>query len=389
MFSTRHSIRSAVGAFALVGALLAGCGGDELTEAVVTEVDGGPDAPLFDHTVTWTGDAALIVGGNGSDDRLDGALVSAGRQWNAERGWRSIGSPPGPARNRHAAVWTGTELIIWAGSSAPFGIGDGLMSSAAAYDPSADRWRSLADSPASLARVWGDGAMAGRYAVFAGEDGPVPLETVAIYDTELDAWSEIHFGGPTLAVAGADSAAFVLGLRGDGFVTVASVPGDGASGDGHSLGPELVTSWQEGDFNRADIAVIGDQAAIVILGPGGGSLLTASILDADAPGGPSLDRWTEVDVDVSANPLMNRRLGIAVVGDRLVWASPEGLAWLSLDGELVVTPLDPTIACAAEAGSVAVGDALLAIGGNCTRTTAGGTVDLYGSFLIEAPAEAG
>ena len=50
---------------------------------------------------------------------------------------------PAPIAGRLAAsgVWTGQEFLVWGGTVAP-GDADG-----AAYDPSADSWRTMAASP--------------------------------------------------------------------------------------------------------------------------------------------------------------------------------------------------------------------------------------------------
>lgn len=117
--------RLAAGLGWLLGVVvLLGCSGSP-APASSQLLDDGPDYPLFDHSMTWTGDRLIIVGGAGGDMH-DGLLVDDPLQWTFDGGFVPIAKPPGPARNRQAAVWTGEEVIIWSGTSEPFGVGTGF-----------------------------------------------------------------------------------------------------------------------------------------------------------------------------------------------------------------------------------------------------------------------
>jgi len=138
--------RSLLHASLIAGLVGAACGAQAAPLAEPVVLVGGPQYPLFDHSVTGTDIGFIVVGGAGGDMN-DGLLVDDPLLWAADGAFRSIASPPGPARNRHGAVWVDEELIIWSGSSKPGGVGDGILTSGAAYDPSTDRWRVIADAP--------------------------------------------------------------------------------------------------------------------------------------------------------------------------------------------------------------------------------------------------
>jgi hypothetical protein len=95
-------------------------------------------------------------------------------------------SAPIATRLDHAAVWTGSEMLIWGGRDARRSFADG-----AAYDPRADRWRPIAGrgaSPVAAAAwtgtrmlVWDGPATAGR-------------TTGALYNPVRDRWNPIAPG---------------------------------------------------------------------------------------------------------------------------------------------------------------------------------------------------
>jgi len=104
-----------------------------------------------EFSAVWTGSEMIIWGGSYDDGSIHylntGARYSpAGNSWQ-----RTSTSDPCPLpRNRHTAVWTGNEMIIWGGyqNTSPF-----FVNSGAKYDPSSDLWTSIiAGSGCPLAR---------------------------------------------------------------------------------------------------------------------------------------------------------------------------------------------------------------------------------------------
>jgi len=113
----------------------------------------------------------------------------AGGDEPAPEGWRR--GAPGPLRHRDfaAQVWTGTELVVWGGDP------DG--DSGAAYDPKADRWRVIAPAPIP-ARCEPAAAWSGREVLVWGRAcRPTPGQSPgqsryvtagAAYDPAADRW---------------------------------------------------------------------------------------------------------------------------------------------------------------------------------------------------------
>lgn len=94
------------------------------------------------HSAVWTGTEAIYWGGYTPVEgnfpyHNDGAAFDP-----ESNAWRKISSSPLPPRFEHAAVWTGSEMIVWGGFVPEEGGG-----SVAAYDPETDKWRLLADPP--------------------------------------------------------------------------------------------------------------------------------------------------------------------------------------------------------------------------------------------------
>ncbi len=175
---------------------------DATTEAVVDgEWQPLPPAPVEGRqqpAAVWTGQELLIWGGV---PRVAGAAYDP-----AGDSWRELPSAPLDPREGHVAVWTGSELLVWGGGayqepddpSQPFAR-DALdfRADGAAYDPATDSWRPLADSPlgprAGAAAVWtgqemlivagtGDGADPGTVETFTD---------AAAYDPATDSWRSL------------------------------------------------------------------------------------------------------------------------------------------------------------------------------------------------------
>lgn len=161
----------------------------ESVEPEVVPLAPGPLAAREAAASVWTG-TELLVWGGGAGGQGDGRTFADGAAYDPVRDtWREMAPSPLSARAWAAAVWTGTEMLVWGGSSTAHGSGDLL--DGAAYDPAADTWRSIAAAPAGMGRsfasaVWMEGRMVvggGTEAVTTGTS-----EDVLVYDPQRDAW---------------------------------------------------------------------------------------------------------------------------------------------------------------------------------------------------------
>ncbi|HUG86574.1 MAG TPA: hypothetical protein VMM13_18545 [Euzebya sp.] len=137
------------------------------------------------HTATWTGSELVVVEGAPvgqvaavAAQSLDGAAYDP-----ATDTWRPIATAPINPRAGHVAVWTGTEVLVFGGSrvferNVP----------AALYNPDTDTWRLSSDAP--LDRGFGLAA-----AVWTGSEAVIWMGTgpqdVAAYDPETDIWRQL------------------------------------------------------------------------------------------------------------------------------------------------------------------------------------------------------
>jgi Kelch motif protein len=93
------------------------------------------------------------------------------------------------ARSQHAAVWTGREMIVWAGYNNDHEV-EGL-SDGSAFDPATGVWRAIAPSPLS-GRSWPAAIWTGTHALLWGGIGWEWADTDgAIYDPAADSWTKL------------------------------------------------------------------------------------------------------------------------------------------------------------------------------------------------------
>jgi N-acetylneuraminic acid mutarotase len=141
-----------------------------------------------DHTAVWTGSRMVVWGGSSGGSSV---LDSGGRYDPAMDSWQStsvLGSVP-PPRSNHAAVWTGSHMIIWGGG------GTGGPTVGGIYDPIGDIWSAMGSTNAPHARsyftmVWADS----RLVVWGGTDSS-SNQSGGVYDPSNDTWTATSLTG--------------------------------------------------------------------------------------------------------------------------------------------------------------------------------------------------
>lgn len=164
--------------------------------------------PLNNAVRVWTGSEYLVWSGElvGEDDDNDSSFSAGGWRFNpATNKVTSIPTAPIPARDNAAGAWTGTEMIVCCGRSedtpsptAP------ARSSAAAYDPTTNTWRTLAPPPVQAGTYAVGAAWTGtEMLVIAGLGGTDPRldgtggSHVLAYDPTSDEWRELAHPMPS------------------------------------------------------------------------------------------------------------------------------------------------------------------------------------------------
>jgi hypothetical protein len=136
----------------------------------------------------WTGTEMLVWGGTSG-------TTSVGRYTSATNTWAS-GVPVVPAaRGYHRAVWTGSELIIQGGHD-----GINLLNTGGRYNPTTDVWTSTATANAPAGSfdptaIWSGSEMI----VWGGRINSVFLNTGARYNPATNVWTPTGITGAPAA----------------------------------------------------------------------------------------------------------------------------------------------------------------------------------------------
>jgi hypothetical protein len=145
------------------------------------------------HSAVWTG-TEMIVWGGSSESMLVGN--SGGRFNPSSNTWlpTSTGTNCPSRRSGHTAVWTGSEMIVWGGGFS------GYYNDGGRYNPSSDTWTATstgANCPTARSEhaafwtssgmiIWGGGYVSGGY---------VYLNSGGLYDPSSDTWTATSTGG--------------------------------------------------------------------------------------------------------------------------------------------------------------------------------------------------
>jgi N-acetylneuraminic acid mutarotase len=99
------------------------------------------------HTAVWTGTEVIIWGGTTGFPFQPSSGLRSGARFNpSTRQWQAISTDNAPSpRQNHQAVWTGTEMVVWGGegysTNGQFGqMVYGTLNSGAVYNPATDTW---------------------------------------------------------------------------------------------------------------------------------------------------------------------------------------------------------------------------------------------------------
>jgi hypothetical protein len=143
------------------------------------------------HTAVWTGTEMIVWGGRATDT-VQTSLADGARYNPASDAWIVLPSTDAPnPRYGHAAVWTGSVMVVWGGTGG--GVGGGR------YSPSSNTWTATTISGAPGTRAGVTAVWTGSEVIFwGGANGGGSLNTGARYNPSSDAWvSTTTTGAPT------------------------------------------------------------------------------------------------------------------------------------------------------------------------------------------------
>jgi N-acetylneuraminic acid mutarotase len=157
-----------------------------------------PITPRSESRAVWTGTEMLVWGGLGSRNGEPVYLNDGARYLPAEDRWIPMSTGGTPAgRSQHAAVWTGSEMIIWGGRAERFT----AFSDGARYDPATDTWHPLPSRDAPEPRAAQTATWTGSEMLIWGGQ-PAPRDAVGTggrYDPATDTWTRMPTAGAPAA----------------------------------------------------------------------------------------------------------------------------------------------------------------------------------------------
>ncbi|MFN7971747.1 MAG: hypothetical protein U0166_05290 [Acidobacteriota bacterium] len=153
----------------------------------------GPPDGRYEHSAIWTGSEMIVWGGSSNGV---GTFKTGGRYTPATDTWRATptdGACPSPRRG-HTAVWTGTEMIVWGGTDqTPYNPG-GLLDTGGRYDPLTDTWTPTTTSGlCPPARAYHTAVWTGSRMLVWG--AVPPFDGGGQYDPATDTWTPLTTAG--------------------------------------------------------------------------------------------------------------------------------------------------------------------------------------------------
>jgi N-acetylneuraminic acid mutarotase len=159
----------------------------------------GSPAPRAGHTMIWTGTEMIVWGGtisNGLSTGID-PTFNDGARFNPATGvWTPLPITNAPAgRYGHGSVWTGTEMIVWGGQgydTAGGPVPQIMLNSGARYNPTTNLWTPTSTTNAPTARSRHSAVWTGsKMIVWGGTSDGVAMNvsTGALYDPVAGSWT--------------------------------------------------------------------------------------------------------------------------------------------------------------------------------------------------------
>lgn len=148
-----------------------------------TPLEGAPESRER-HSAVWTGSQMIVWGGSVAGS--PGKTATGGVFDPKTRAWKptSMTGAPSP-RHLHSAVWTGSKMIVWGGyGTADYEVDGGI------YDPETDTWTALPTAGAPSKRTVHPEVWTGKELFIWG--GVVNASVIAsggTFDVAANAWS--------------------------------------------------------------------------------------------------------------------------------------------------------------------------------------------------------
>ena len=158
----------------------------------------GAPAARADAAAVWSGTEMLIWGGQFILGGVTNFLNTGGRYSPNANTWQTLPATGAPAaRYDHTAVWSGDEMIVWGGETLT-----GKTNSGARYQPVVNTWTPLPMTTAPSSRAQHTAVWAGsQMIIWGGYDGTNEVNTGGRYEPLRDTWTATSITGTNVATA--------------------------------------------------------------------------------------------------------------------------------------------------------------------------------------------
>ena len=161
------------------------------TDSWVATSTNGAAAPRYYHTAVWTGTQMIVWGGGGIQSAS--VLKTGGRYNPATDSWtptKKAGAPSG--RSVHTAVWTGTEMIVWGGHKFLAAGGTTQFNTGGRYNPSTNSWKPTTTQNAPYKRSSHTAVWTGSEMIIWGGSSNIIITLGGRYNPNTNSWSSIN-----------------------------------------------------------------------------------------------------------------------------------------------------------------------------------------------------
>jgi hypothetical protein len=153
------------------------------------------------------GSRILMWGGSNGGSLSDGAVFETGEA-QPDDSWDLMMTTSAPSiRYQHAAVWTGSKMIIWGGSNG------GSTNTGNIYDLISNSWGVVTTTNALPPRAGATGVWTGSKMIIWGNNS-TNYNTGAIYDPIANSWSTMSTSGPGAPSARRNASVIYSGVPG-------------------------------------------------------------------------------------------------------------------------------------------------------------------------------
>lgn len=277
----------------------------------------GAPAPRAFHSAVWLGGRMVVWGGTDNSGTLTSPFETGGRYDPATDTWSPTTVAGAPfRRERHTAVATATEMIVWGGFGGP--APGAVTDTGGRYNPVTDSWVPTS-GPAPDARFRHSVAWTGTEAVFwGGMAASVRLQSGARYVPATDSWSSTAVSGPT-PTARADATAVWTGSA----VVIWGGDDGGFAGTGARYDPAS-NSWStmaslNSPAGRTDHTAVWTGSRMIVWGgrDGGGDLASGASYD------PASNTWSAVS-SAAAPAARSLHTAVWTGSTMIVWGGQGG-----------------------------------------------------------------